>query len=113
MAKLIRALSADGSAMAMAIDSTDIVSRLEQIHKTSAVITAAAGRLSTAASMMGTLLKAEQDTLTLRVDGGGPAGDGSDRSAQDRLTELQNLYDRRLITREEYEAKRQEILKEL
>ena len=45
--------------------------------------------------------------------GGGPAGDGSDRSAQDRLTELQNLYDRRLITREEYEAKRQEILKEL
>ena len=74
MAKLIRALSADGSAMAMAIDSTDIVSRLEQIHKTSAVITAAAGRLSTAASMMGTLLKAEQDTLTLRVDGGGPAG---------------------------------------
>ena len=43
----------------------------------------------------------------------GPAGDGSDRSAQDRLTELQNLYDRRLITREEYEAKRQEILKEL
>ena len=45
--------------------------------------------------------------------GGGPAGDGSDRSAQDRLTELQNLYDRRLITREEYEAKRQEILEEL
>ncbi len=74
MAKLIRALSADGSAMAMAIDSTDIVSRLEQIHHTSAVITAAAGRLSTAASMMGTMLKAEQDTLTLRVDGGGPAG---------------------------------------
>ena len=27
--------------------------------------------------------------------------------------ELQNLYDRRLITTEEYEAKRQEILKEL
>ena len=36
-----------------------------------------------------------------------------ERSAQDRLTELQSLYDRRLITQEEYEAKRQEILKDL
>ena len=46
-------------------------------------------------------------------DRSGPAGEGSGRSAQDRLTELQNLYDRRLISQEEYEAKRQEILKEL
>ena len=46
-------------------------------------------------------------------EGSGSAGDGSGRSAQDRLTELQNLYDRRLINQEEYEAKRQEILKEL
>ena len=43
----------------------------------------------------------------------GSAGDGSGRSAQDRLTELQNLYDRRLISQEEYEQKRQEILKDL
>lgn len=34
-------------------------------------------------------------------------------SAEARLTELRNLYDRRLITEEEYESKRQEILKEL
>ena len=34
-------------------------------------------------------------------------------STQVRLEELQNLYDRRLITTEEYEAKRKEILKEL
>ena len=46
-------------------------------------------------------------------EGSGSAGDSSGRSAQDRLTELQNLYDRRLITQEEYEQKRQEILKEL
>ena len=46
-------------------------------------------------------------------EGSGSAGDGSGRSAQDRLTELQNLYDRRLISQEEYEQKRQEILKEL
>ena len=35
------------------------------------------------------------------------------QTAEERLTELQNLYDRRLITTEEYEAKRREILEEL
>lgn len=46
--------------------------------------------------------------------GEGAGGNGSDhKSAQDRLTELQNLYDRRLISQEEYEKKRQEILEEL
>lgn len=34
-------------------------------------------------------------------------------TAEDRLQELRNLYDRSLITEEEYEAKRREILKEL
>lgn len=74
MAILTRALSGDGSVMAMAVNSTDLVQRTEQIHHTSAVITAAAGRLLTAASMMGWLLKGEEDTVTLRLDGGGPAG---------------------------------------
>lgn len=34
-------------------------------------------------------------------------------STEERLRELQRLYDQRLITQEEYEAKRQEILKQL
>jgi len=38
-----------------------------------------------------------------------PAG----RSAEERLLELRNLYDRHLITDEEYEGKRQEILQDL
>ena len=47
-------------------------------------------------------------------EGRGSAAGSSDRkSAQERLTELQSLYDRRLISQEEYEQKRQEILKEL
>lgn len=37
--------------------------------------------------------------------------DGDD--IEERLKSLQNLYDQCLITREEYEAKKQEILKEL
>ena len=60
--------------MAMAIDSTDIAARIEQIHETSAVVTAATGRLATAASIMGCLLKGENDTLTLRLSGGGLVG---------------------------------------
>ncbi len=74
MSKIIRAIAEDGSVMACAIDSTDIVSKAEQIHQTSAVVTAALGRLLTAASMMGAMLKGEQDSLTLRMAGDGPAG---------------------------------------
>lgn len=74
MARLTRAISADGSVMAMAIDSTDIAARIEEIHHTSAVVTAALGRLATAASMMGVMLKGEGDSVTVRVDADGPAG---------------------------------------
>ena len=67
-------ISSDGTLTVIAINSTDIVSHAEQIHKTSAVTTAALGRLLTAASMMGAVLKGEKDSLTLRISGGGPAG---------------------------------------
>ena len=39
--------------------------------------------------------------------------DAGGSSIEARLLELRNLYDRHLITDEEYETKRQEILKEL
>lgn len=74
MAKIVRTISDDASVVATAIDSTDIVSEIEKIHKTSAVVTAALGRLTTAASLMGIGLKGQKDTLTLRMNGGGPAG---------------------------------------
>ena len=74
MGKLYRAISADGSAFAEVLDAKDIVSEIERIHKTSAVITAGLGRLTIAASLMGYMLKGDEDSITLRVDGGGPAG---------------------------------------
>ncbi len=74
MGKIFRTISTDGSVVATAIDALDIVSRIEQIHSTSAVTTAAAGRLSIAASLMGIGLKGSNDSLTLRINGGGPAG---------------------------------------
>ena len=69
-----RCLTRDATVMAMAADTTEIVRRAEQIHETSAVVTAALGRTLTAASMMGIMLKGEDDSVTLKLSGGGPAG---------------------------------------
>ena len=74
MSKIVRALSADGGVLCIAADSTDIVSEIHRIHKTSPVASAALGRLSTAGVMMGSLMKNERDLLTLRLSGGGPGG---------------------------------------
>ncbi|MGN0448300.1 MAG: Hsp33 family molecular chaperone HslO [Acutalibacteraceae bacterium] len=74
MGKLVRCISQDGTIVAMAVNSTDIVARAEEIHKTSAVCTAALGRLLTAASLMGSSLKGKDDSVTVRLKGDGPAG---------------------------------------
>ena len=74
MGKAIRCLTTDATVMAIAMDATDLVARAEQIHKTSAVVTAALGRLLTAASLMGIMLKNTEDSVTLKVNGGGPIG---------------------------------------
>ena len=74
MSKLIRCITSDGCVTAMAVDSTDIVNKAAELHQTSAVVSAALGRLLTAASMMGNMLKGERDSITLRVDGDGPIG---------------------------------------
>ncbi len=74
MAKVLRCLTQDATVMAMVIDASDIVAQAEQLHHTSAVTTAALGRLLTAASMMGIMLKGKKDTITLKLNGDGPAG---------------------------------------
>ena len=74
MGKCVRYISEDGGAFIIALDSTDMVYRMEQIHKTSAVVTAALGRLMTATSIMGTLLKGDEDSVTVKMNGDGPVG---------------------------------------
>ncbi|MDE5772371.1 MAG: Hsp33 family molecular chaperone HslO [Ruminococcus sp.] len=74
MGKLYRAISADGSAFAEVLDAKDIVSEIERIHKTSAVVTAGLGRLSIGASLMGYMLKGKDDSITLRIDADGLTG---------------------------------------
>lgn len=74
MGRVLRAISENGGVVMTAIDSTDVVARAEQIHESSAVVTAALGRLLTAASIMGCGLKGKEQSVTLRLSGGGPAG---------------------------------------
>ena len=74
MGKHISALSKNGEVVAYVADTTDIVYRAEQIHKTSATVTAALGRLLTAASLMSSQLKGEKNSITLRLKGNGPCG---------------------------------------
>ena len=71
---LLRGISENGGILFYGIDSTAIVRRMEQLHKTSAVTTAALGRLLTGVAMMGQMLKSDSDSVTVQIKGGGPAG---------------------------------------
>ncbi len=73
MNELVRMISEDGTLYCLALNSTEMVKEMQNIHDTSKVCSAALGRLITGASMMGVLLKGEKDTLTLKINGGGPA----------------------------------------
>ncbi|MBQ7134449.1 MAG: Hsp33 family molecular chaperone HslO [Ruminococcus sp.] len=74
MDKIIRCITSDGAVMASAIDSTDIVYKASKIHSTSPVASAALGRLLSATSMMGAMLKSKDASINLRVAGDGPLG---------------------------------------
>ena len=74
MSRIVRSISKDASVVCSAIDGKDIVQRIEEIHKSSAVCTAALGRLAMGTSLMGFGLKGEKDSITVRMDGNGPAG---------------------------------------
>ena len=71
---IIRATAAGGQIRAFAADTTTMVEEGKSIHGTSPVATAALGRLMTAAAMMGSMMKGEEDILTLKVNCSGPIG---------------------------------------
>ena len=74
MNNMIRALSENGGVVFCGVDSTNIVSQMEAYQHPSAVVTAGLGRLLTAASLIGIMMKNTEDSVTLRVEGDGPAG---------------------------------------
>ena len=63
MSNLIRGLSENGGVVFCGVDSTAIVRKAEQLHKTSATCSAALGRLLTGAALMGSMLKDDRDTI--------------------------------------------------
>jgi len=71
---IVRATAADHQLRAFVVTSKDIVEKAREIHNTSPVATAAIGRLLTAASIMGSMMKGEKDVLTLQIECGGPIG---------------------------------------
>lgn len=74
MDRILRCITSDGSLMAAAIDSSDLVYTAQKLHKLTKTSCAALGRLLTGASVMGSMLKSSDATLTLKVNGGGPLG---------------------------------------
>lgn len=74
MSLITRAITADGSARMILADTTEIVQKAADIHSTSKTAAAALGRSLTAASLMGSLLKDKDNSLTLQINGGGPIG---------------------------------------
>ena len=71
---MVRATAADAMVRLFVCSSKDLVEKARQIHNTTPVVTAALGRLLTAGSMMGSMLKGERDLLTIQIKSGGPIG---------------------------------------
>lgn len=71
---IIRASAANNQIRAFAATTRELVEHARTIHNTSPVATAALGRLLTAGSMMGSMMKGDKDILTLQIKGNGPIG---------------------------------------
>ncbi|RHQ36200.1 Hsp33 family molecular chaperone HslO [Clostridium sp. AF27-2AA] len=71
---IIRATAAEGQIRAFAAITRELTEFARQAHNTSPVATAALGRLLTAGTMMGVMMKGADDILTIKIEGDGPIG---------------------------------------
>lgn len=71
---LIRATAANSQIRAFAVTSRNLVEYARSAHNTSPVATAALGRLLTAGTMMGSMMKNDTDVMTIKIECEGPIG---------------------------------------
>ncbi|MCQ2566879.1 MAG: Hsp33 family molecular chaperone HslO [Mogibacterium sp.] len=71
---IVRGIAAGGTVRAFAADTTETVAYAAEKHETYPVVSAALGRTLTAAAMMGSMMKGEDDLITLTIKGDGPIG---------------------------------------
>lgn len=74
MDRIIRATAGDGMIKMAVISARDMAERAREIHALSPTACAALGRTLCAASLLGEMMKEEQASLTIRINGGGPIG---------------------------------------
>lgn len=74
MDKILRATAANGYVKMSLITARETVQRAKDIHGCTPTTAAALGRSLCAASLLGNLMKEENASLTLRINGGGKAG---------------------------------------
>lgn len=71
---MVRATAANKQIRAFAVTSRNLVEYARSAHNTSPVATAALGRLLTAGTMMGSMMKNDSDLLTIKIECEGPIG---------------------------------------
>lgn len=71
---LVHGTAYGGQILAFACETTELVEDARLRHGLSPVATAALGRALSAAAMMGSQLKSEEETITLHIEGNGPLG---------------------------------------
>jgi len=71
---ILRAIDESETIKISAAITTDVVEEAAKIHKLSKTTSAALGRVLTAAAIIGSWQKNEKDSITLSINGNGPAG---------------------------------------